>query len=601
MQIDEIHLWKFKQFKESKVALRSGLTLLVGGNNSGKSSLLQAAASWQFCKTIIEIEKGVKAWTLNSNVQGVGLGIVDFTPLNVPSLVHLWTNLKSQKTTEQDGYTLKIKIFWSDLVGDEKFLEFGMSLANDRLFVKTTATNLALEDIQDANGNLIPESVPNLAYMPPFAGITERETRLTTAMRARLIGQGLSGGVIRNVVYDMYEANKQKRLKLKGALSKIGKRELEKLRTTDSWEILQKTLQEIFNAELSITPFNDRYHSYLKIDCIKGNFEKGKFKRYPNFSPRDLMVEGSGFLQWLSVFALALSEDLDVILLDEPDAHLHPTLQQQLVEKLKEIADNRNKQIFLATHSTELIRSYEFNRILRLENRSGKYLSQNEQKIGVLAGIGASHSPQLHALINIRKMLFVEGESDERFLRILCEKAGFSWPKNLVVWRWTGKHSERLQLFLQLKFQIPELKAISIRDRDNEDINSVGEDLVEKGFALHAGFSALKWRRRHIENYLFCVPAIARAAIGVNEETIRLLFVEHAISISPDLTASEVPAAIFDAHGKAIMSEGENSIVHTFGCTRDDIARAMKSEEIPTDIKTFFLKLHEMCEIETSV
>ena len=31
--------------------------------------------------------------------QGIGLGDDEFSPINVPSLKHLWTNLKSQKDT----------------------------------------------------------------------------------------------------------------------------------------------------------------------------------------------------------------------------------------------------------------------------------------------------------------------------------------------------------------------------------------------------------------------------------------------------------------------------------------------------------------------
>ncbi|WP_176648797.1 AAA family ATPase [Duganella sp. SG902] len=45
MQIKNVCLWRFKQFKSSEIDLREGLTLVVGGNNSGKSSILQAIAT----------------------------------------------------------------------------------------------------------------------------------------------------------------------------------------------------------------------------------------------------------------------------------------------------------------------------------------------------------------------------------------------------------------------------------------------------------------------------------------------------------------------------------------------------------------------------
>ncbi len=66
---------------------------------------------------------------------GLGLGDDESSPINVPSLKHLWTNLKTQKTSEPDGYTLKIRCDWQMDQGS-RHLEFGLSLANDRLFVK---------------------------------------------------------------------------------------------------------------------------------------------------------------------------------------------------------------------------------------------------------------------------------------------------------------------------------------------------------------------------------------------------------------------------------------------------------------------------------
>ncbi|EMD3264237.1 AAA family ATPase, partial [Escherichia coli] len=73
MYIKKVELKKFKKYKNSTIQLNDELSLLVGGNNSGKSSLLQAMATWQFCKTLLEIEKGRVSWTENATNQGVGL------------------------------------------------------------------------------------------------------------------------------------------------------------------------------------------------------------------------------------------------------------------------------------------------------------------------------------------------------------------------------------------------------------------------------------------------------------------------------------------------------------------------------------------------
>lgn len=595
MHIKKITLHRFKQFKEAEIALQEGLSLVVGANNSGKSSILQALATWQFCKTLLEIEKGRESW-LPTKVKaktGVGMGIVDFTPMQVPSLSHLWTNLKSNKEDEADGYTLKIRVYWDLDTGEERHLEIGLSLANDRLFVKTTASNIERDEIligkEPKDGN-----VPRVGYLPPFAGITDREGRLTPAMRERLIGQGLSGGVIRNTLFDLHEESKRERVRLRGEGKKMKDSDLATLRETDPWEILLRTVQSTFATEIKIVPFNERYHSYLRVECVKGTLTKDGFKRLPKYNSRDIMVEGSGFLQWLSVYALALSPGVDVILLDEPDAHLNATLQKELVSALCSMAGLKNKQVFLATHSPELIRSYDHDRILAVSDRRAKYLQEAAGKVKVLGGIGTVHTPTLHALMEHKRLLILEAESDERFLRLIAKQAGVVWPKNIVPWYWTGKPNERQQLYLQLLKEIPGLKAISIRDRDDEPDSTVEANLIDKSFpSKQANFSAMKWRRRHIENYLLCPATIARAAEVPEQEVVDFFADKHALALPAKVTPSDIAPAVRDAHGKEIFISG-NSVKSTFKVTREDVGAALAKDEVAEDILTFLTALEKL-------
>lgn len=596
MFIKKVELHRFKRYSSASIKLKNRLSLVVGGNNSGKSTILQALAAWQFCKTLIEIEKGRQGWVQAGGKTGVGLGIVDFTPLQVPSLAHLWTNLKTSKIKEPDGYTLKIRVYWDLDSGEERFLEMGMSLANDRLFVKATATNLTKGEIVEPDGTPISGVVPSVAYLPPFAGITDREGRLTPAMRERFVGQGLSGGVVRNVLFDLHEENKRQRSRMLAGRPKLKDSDLAWLRKNDPWEILTSAMQNMFGADIRISPFNERYHSYLKVRCFKGQVDaKGVFKTHPGFNARDLMVEGQGFLQWLSVYALSLSPEIDVILLDEPDAHLNAALQKDLLQSLEEIAQGQQKQIMMATHSPELIRLHDHERILSVTKDRTKYLSSAEGRIGVISGIGSVHTPTIHALMQNERILILEAPSDLRFLKKLAAQAGFNWPSNITPWYWTGTASERLQRFRQLKKEIPNLKGISIRDRDNEAANSVGADLIDKGFK-HAeeSFTVMKWRRRHIEGYLLCKAAIARAA-KVEVEKVEEFFMlpEYAIALPDDTRSSDVALSIREAHAKEMMTEG-NSIRKNFRVTRDKIASALTADEIADDLNTFFAAIGEL-------
>ncbi len=322
--IQAVTFKRFKKFRNQRIPLRSGgITLLAGGNNSGKSSVLHGLAIWEFCRSVLEAEKGHKSLLPGNRSQGVGLGVDEFSAINVPSLAHLWTSLAPHKQKgDIDGYTLRILIEWCS--GQTvKTLEFGLALANDRLFAKATTSNLTVDD-----------HIPRIAYLPPFAGITDREQRLPGAVRRRRIGEGLAGAVLRNLLLDLSLANSERRRQLSIGKAKLTRVDLRDLRATDPWELLQQALRTQFGAELTVAPFAEEYHSYIRVTVRKGNVSGYRLVPYARYKPRDLMVEGSGFLQWLSVFALAVDPSTDVLLLDEPDAHLHCSLQQQMLRNL---------------------------------------------------------------------------------------------------------------------------------------------------------------------------------------------------------------------------------------------------------------------------
>ena len=128
--IEAITFKRFKKFKDQRIPLLpTGITLLAGGNNSGKSSVLHGLAVWEFCRSVIQVEKGAKALLPSSRAQGLGLGADEFSPINVPSLAHLWWNLAPHKARgDADGYTLRIKAEWAADDGPKE-LEFGLALA----------------------------------------------------------------------------------------------------------------------------------------------------------------------------------------------------------------------------------------------------------------------------------------------------------------------------------------------------------------------------------------------------------------------------------------------------------------------------------------
>ncbi|WP_407459902.1 ATP-binding protein [Xanthomonas campestris pv. raphani] len=565
----------------------NGISFLAGGNNSGKSTLLQAIAVWEFCRLVLELERGFVALTAGYKGQGLGVSDDEFSPVAVASLKHLWSNLKTQEVKADNGYTLQIRCEWSDDSNVDKHLAIDLALANDRLFIKAGSTNLVVED-----------EIPTVAYLPTFAGISSRESRMSGAERRAMIGRGLAGGVIRNLLYDMYDVNEKERIRLKEGRTKIKGSDLAKLREEDPWEILQRTLATVFEIQLEIEPFNALYHTYIRVNTIKGKYEGSTFKRYPNYKSRDLMAEGSGFLQWLSVYALALSPGNKVILLDEPDAHLHPSLQNQLIEKLEDIAKSKSKQVLLATHSTEILKWVDHGSILAFSGQSAKYLINSEQRVSLFLGLGSEYAPKLDPLRRDKRLLIIENMSDERLLKMWAGVLGLQWPKNLVAWPWTGSSKERKQLFNQLAGDIPGLQAYSLRDRDDQALETIDKlTLRDKSISYAEPSLRLRvWRRRHIENYLLWPSAIARA-VGLPLSEIEPLFAAQALVVPDDFTSRDVAVAMIDARGKELI-QSDLLGLKKHGVRPEGLASQMTAAEVPTDVKTVIEEIIVMCKVE---
>ena len=370
---------------------------------------------------------------------------------------------------------------------------------------------------------------------------------------------------------------------------RISKKDNVDLKNNSSIETLNRILEEVFQSKIEPENFNPSFHNYIRINLIKGKLENGKFTKFPNFSKRDIMVEGSGFLQWLSVFTYVLNKDIDILLLDEPDAHLHTSLQIDLLKKLIEISEKIDKQIFITSHSSEIIKNTPPKYIYRLSpNRKG-YLSGDTDKIGLLAGLGTEYSPKINTLQKIRRLLIVENDSDANLLKIFSKTLGKTWDDKYVIWPWASKNEERKHLVLQLKDEIGGIVAFSLVDRDNHDYTRTSStlsirncsDLIESNFSLHYRM----WRRRYIESYLLNIAAISRAANTTEDEIRNFLQDEFSISIPNNYQQSEMTnqtQVLFDTRSKEIMIQIENK----YKVNKFDIASNYLATDVCDDIIT---------------
>lgn len=515
--IKELRLKRFKRFEDETFTLHSdGLIICAGPNSSGKSTILHALAVWAFGVSVVQQFKGPNAVRADYRGPGVGISDDDFTPINIPDLRHLWLNLKSQIASE--GYSLSIGAKWDEASSDgsdskvERELIMAFSLVQDRLYIKAEFSNL------------MPTSrIPSVVYVPPVAGVDAREEFATLPKRRAMLGRGLAGAVLRNYLYDLETASKSKKEALQAERGKKRPKgpEFDAFKKIDPWNRLNQLALETFGFDLQIEPFNADFHSIIRVNVQP---KKLSGRRWTNCGvSRDLMVEGSGAQQWLTVLTFALSPDTDVLLLDEPDAHLFHRLKIELFDILSELSNKDGPQIIVATHATEILKRHAVERIMDFGRAHPKFLRDDVQRSRLVSGLGDEYNSLIENARISRKILFVENESDERILRAVADNTGLQWPINLAVLPSTDNHGGRLKVFRALAHAIDGLKGYSVRDRDDQAISKIDPlTLIQTDIKLSdALFSPITWRRREIENYALTPVELIKV---VGEDTARLFW-----------------------------------------------------------------------------
>ncbi|PLX28595.1 hypothetical protein C0581_01675 [Candidatus Parcubacteria bacterium] len=396
MKIKSLEVSLFKGFQKSKLEFGQGLNLLVGANNSGKSSLIQALfLAFYFLKTT----EGISGKDTKDIKKLKGIMLKSF-PLALHDKSYLSEGLKIRSRRDK---TTQIKITMDDGV---EFMERLSFPGGNPLVI---SSNLDGEDgppsYKKSILKITKDKQPLL--IPSFAGVVNREEIKTKEVVDYYVSSGKSNEVLRN--------------QIKG----LSKKEL---------EILNYYLKDSFNVVLSSNETHDIHLSSI--------YKDGKYNNL------DISSAGSGFQQILQILVYIVTSDAKIILIDEPDAHLHYRLQNSLYNILTKLVEE-GKQIIVATHSQIFIKNaIEKNDHLILVNKK-----QNKQK-------------SINEYGDYLKSLYEDGLLDEEDITEEKEiKYIFLEDSN------SGNGFKIIKLFLEkLNYKNPEFKIISCGGDSDSDL-----------------------------------------------------------------------------------------------------------------------------------
>ncbi|MCP4318353.1 MAG: AAA family ATPase [Hyphomicrobiales bacterium] len=235
---------------------------------------------------------------------------------------------------------------------------------------------------------------------------------------------------------------------------------------------------------------------------------------------RELFWSGFGFQIWLQLLThVSRSKDADLFVVDEPELYLHADVQRQLLGILRDmngdvvLASHSSEIIGEADHSEIVLIDKTKRKSERLRDTAGI------QK--VLELMGSVQNITLTKLAKNKRILFVEGPSDSRLIRRFAKRFGFpdlEQGKDYTVLLSGGFSSWKEIRALAAGFEnalgVP-LKVAAIFDRDfwcHDEIEEIAAELKQ-----HLQFSCIH-SCKEIENYLLDPQVLQEALQAAIED-----------------------------------------------------------------------------------
>ncbi len=562
--IHKLILRNFKKIKEETFFFNN-FDLIVGANNSGKSTVLQALYIWQYCVNQFNLTKK------NSGSSGIQVILPDFTALPLPEFNLLWKDKISKSgNKENQNIFIEIDVYWKNTVGEEQNLCVQMYYQSPQSIYASPQKGWSdFRKIADD------KNFPHIVYVPPFSALETQEVWKDDGNVRQNVGKAQPGSVLRNLLYRV-----------------IDRVDVEPKNNPD-WKEIKQKIEEWFGVELLLP----QYEKGISTKIVS------EYKAETNKKTFDIISGGSGFHQILTLLAFMYGyKGTTTILFDEPDAHLHVNLQRQILNYIRQ---HTKIQFLIATHSEEFIRNVDVSSILSiLPNKPTRVQASSS----VIAAMSEVDNIDVVRTQDNSYILYVEGEDDERILSAWANTLNKTeiyqkfYPYILGGSTKREMKNKADKHYHALKEIVLELERVILLDYDTSDTAFHPTERDQP--VLN------EWKRKNIDNYLLVPDAWKRAVQSLTKEeglflqpyneAIDTFFAEQNLTLPIGSTWKNVKAQIFSlVDGKKLLFENEDSLFNRIKdvdasqvkINRSAVAAAMTKEEIHEDVEKFFNNL----------
>ena len=546
--ITEVVIENFKKFRKQTFSLEDSV-VLAGPNNTGKSTLLQALATWSM--SLDRWRQGKGKTGKAKKRAGTPLTRKDFTALPLREFDLLWRERSTALLTDELGPGQK--------PGEPRLIH--ITVKGAEAFQKSDPWALTMElryqgpeqiyvkPIQ-AEGDVPRQALElTIVHCPPFSGIGAEERRLDRGAQNLEIGRGKPGEIIRNLLFEVSEQEA-------------------------AWNELVDEIQELFHVTLLKPEYEAQFTPFIRCEYLDGIPEP---RRKNGLTTLDISSGGSGLLQVLLLLSYFYARPSSVLLLDEPDAHLHVILQRQIYDRLRQVAAKRLCQLIIATHSEVILDGTSPSRVISFLGDPHK-LIRDDQRDQVREAMKRLTTLDLLLAEQARRVLYCEGESDfkilEAWAKVLHHPAKKFFDDPFFHSNEGRNPAEAKGHLFALRAIHPEAQGLLLLDGDNRELPE--HEIAANGLSIH------RWKRYEIKNYLL-VPEALRRFIA-NEDLFSAAQGEKAL----DYLREQLPPQTF------VNPLEDNATVNTVRASKDILPQAFAAAERLLEKEDYFLIAEKM-------
>lgn len=477
--ITSVTIRRFKQLQELTIPLTQ-LTLLVGANNSGKSSILQAV---HFAISLSQSAKlaGGVSWKNDTYELSLNPAQLLYTPIADVMALATGGKLAEAKAQRQ------VEVILLDASGQSATVAISRG-RNRNVAISIKGRTLG-EKLQDM-------AKPFSVYAPGLAGVPKEELYMSAGRVQRIVARGDANLVLRNVLWMLK-------------------------RTPDQWLLFQEDIASIFPGVTIEVSFDDQTDEYIKAE-----FSREDGPLLPLDAAGTSLLQATQLLSYVALF------QPQILILDEPDSHLHPNNQRRFCKHIAELAEKRGFQIIMSTHSRHMLDALKKTSSLNWIN-GGKIVDGADYEVAsLLLDLGALDSVDYFADGQLKYLVLTE-DQDTSLLESLLWSSGFS-PEDTEVVSYSGCSKLETATVLGdfIKSKASSVIVVVHRDRDYLSVEEVNKYCAHlEKHDLHPFVTD----GNDLESYFLNAEHISECNPGIGKTKIEEL-IEKAIKDAKDST-----------------------------------------------------------------